>query len=208
MARAATPPKPRKTPVQARSAATVEAICEACIQVLLAGGLERMTTTRVAERAGVSIGSLYQYFPNKQALLAVVLERHLVGVVEAVEQACERTTGARLAEIACAVAQAFMDAKFKKPEASVALYAVASEVGGAQAVQRLARRGQAALATALGTASDRRLKNPDVAAFVLSTALAGPVQNLLASYANDHFTATVREHLVALAASYIAHEAV
>ena len=60
---------PRKSPVQARSTASVEAILDATIQVLLAVGIERLTTTRVALRAGVSVGTLYQYFPNKSALL-------------------------------------------------------------------------------------------------------------------------------------------
>src|SRR5215813_6624914 len=57
--------EPRKTPIQARSAVTVEAISEATIQVLLSHG-ERLTTTRIAERAGVSVETLYQYYPNKQ----------------------------------------------------------------------------------------------------------------------------------------------
>ena len=59
--------EPRKTPVQARSTVTVEAISEATIQVLLRHGAERLTTTRVAQRAGVSVGTLYQYYPNKQS---------------------------------------------------------------------------------------------------------------------------------------------
>ncbi|ABE33346.1 bacterial regulatory s, tetR family protein [Paraburkholderia xenovorans LB400] len=63
----------RKQPQQARSQATVDAIFDATIQVLLADGLQRLTTIRVAERAGVSVGTLYQYFPQKQALLFAVL---------------------------------------------------------------------------------------------------------------------------------------
>jgi AcrR family transcriptional regulator len=59
---------PKKTPVRQRSTVTVEAISEATIQVLLAVGLDRLTTTRVAEREGVSVGTQYQYFPNKRAL--------------------------------------------------------------------------------------------------------------------------------------------
>ena len=65
--------KPRKTPVQARSEATVDAIFKATIQVLLSDGERRLTTTRVAERAGVSVGTMYQYFPHKQALLYAVV---------------------------------------------------------------------------------------------------------------------------------------
>ena len=59
----------RKDPQQARSNELVSAILEAAIQVLAKEGAQRFTTTRVAERAGVSVGSIYQYFPNKAAIL-------------------------------------------------------------------------------------------------------------------------------------------
>jgi AcrR family transcriptional regulator len=59
----------RKAPLQARSNALVAAVLEAAIQVLETEGAQRFTTARVAERAGVSVGSLYQYFPNKAAIL-------------------------------------------------------------------------------------------------------------------------------------------
>ncbi|RXH25400.1 MULTISPECIES: TetR family transcriptional regulator [Bradyrhizobium] len=59
----------RKQPQQARSAGLVTAILDAAVQVLAKEGAQRFTTARVAERAGVSVGSLYQYFPNKAAIL-------------------------------------------------------------------------------------------------------------------------------------------
>ncbi len=59
----------RKEPSQARSTALVTAILQAAVQVLEQEGMQRFTTARVAERAGVSVGSLYQYFPNKASLL-------------------------------------------------------------------------------------------------------------------------------------------
>ncbi|MBN9524805.1 MAG: TetR family transcriptional regulator [Alphaproteobacteria bacterium] len=59
----------RKQPQQARSNELVAAILQAAVQVLAAEGAQRFTTARVAERAGVSVGSLYQYFPNKAAIL-------------------------------------------------------------------------------------------------------------------------------------------
>src|SRR5258706_6387784 len=80
--------EPRKSPVQARSAASVDAILEATIQVLLQVGKERLTTTKVAVRAGVSVGTLYQYFPNKSALLKSALKRHLDEVTKAIELVC------------------------------------------------------------------------------------------------------------------------
>jgi len=68
---------PRKKPSQPRLINTYEAILEASAQVFTGLGYVRTTTNRIAERAGVSIGSLYQYFPNKDAILVALLERHM-----------------------------------------------------------------------------------------------------------------------------------
>lgn len=67
--------KPRRTPRQPRSEATVEAILEATFQLLEQGGVEALTTNHIAERAGVSVGTLYQYFEGKQAILAALAQR-------------------------------------------------------------------------------------------------------------------------------------
>ena len=67
--------KTRLTPRQSRSEATVEAILEATFQLLEQGGVEALTTNHIAERAGVSVGTLYQYFPGKQAILAALAQR-------------------------------------------------------------------------------------------------------------------------------------
>jgi AcrR family transcriptional regulator len=69
--------KPRRRPVQERSLATVSAILEAAAQVFERRGYAAGTTNRIAERAGVSIGTLYQYFPNKDAILVALVHRHL-----------------------------------------------------------------------------------------------------------------------------------
>jgi AcrR family transcriptional regulator len=73
------PPEPsldaRKKPRQPRSRFTVEAIVEAATRILERDGLVALNTNRVAEVAGVSVGSLYQYFPNKDALLAALIAR-------------------------------------------------------------------------------------------------------------------------------------
>jgi AcrR family transcriptional regulator len=78
---------PRKRPRQDRAKATVDAILTAAAQVLIARGYENATTARIAERAGVSIGSLYQYFPNKEALVAALIEHHADEIVAVVEDA-------------------------------------------------------------------------------------------------------------------------
>lgn len=68
---------PRRRPRQARSQATSAAILEAAARVFAAHGYAAGTTNRIAERAGVSVGSLYEYWPNKDAILTALLERHI-----------------------------------------------------------------------------------------------------------------------------------
>ncbi len=87
---------PRKQPRQARAKATVDAVITAAAQVLVEHGYERTTTARVAERAGVSIGSLYQYFPNKEALVATLIERHADDIVATMRQALQDPAHATL----------------------------------------------------------------------------------------------------------------
>jgi AcrR family transcriptional regulator len=74
-AKARTRLEPRKLPAQSRSAATVSAVLEAAARILERRGFEGYTTNAVAEQAGVSIGSLYQYFANKDAVTVALIER-------------------------------------------------------------------------------------------------------------------------------------
>jgi AcrR family transcriptional regulator len=67
---------PRKMASQRRSRATVQALVEATARILIKEGFARASTNKIAATAGVSIGSLYQYFPSKEALVAAVIERH------------------------------------------------------------------------------------------------------------------------------------
>ncbi len=69
--------KPRKSARQARSADTIAVIVEAAARILEAAGLAGFTTNAIAERAGVSVGSLYQYFPNKDAITRALIRREL-----------------------------------------------------------------------------------------------------------------------------------
>lgn len=71
------PLKPRKMPSQERARATVEAILEAAAYILVRDGWKKFTTNNVAERAGVNIASLYQYFPNKDSIVAELQRRHI-----------------------------------------------------------------------------------------------------------------------------------
>ncbi|MGI5268347.1 TetR/AcrR family transcriptional regulator [Nonomuraea sp. CA-218870] len=81
---------PRKTPRQQRSRETVEAILEAAAQLFQRHGYAATTTNKIADRAGVSVGSLYQYFPNKDALLLALADRHLNAAAREVMRVFER----------------------------------------------------------------------------------------------------------------------
>ncbi len=68
---------PKKRPQQERSRATVDYILRAATQILTQDGASRLSTNRIAERAGVAVASLYQYFPNKEAIVHALFERNL-----------------------------------------------------------------------------------------------------------------------------------
>ncbi|MDZ7960382.1 MAG: TetR/AcrR family transcriptional regulator [Aulosira sp. DedQUE10] len=76
---------PRKLPQQDRSKFTVDVILTATAHILIEEGYDKASTNRIAERAGVSIGSLYQYFPNKASLIAALHERHVSTMMTVIE---------------------------------------------------------------------------------------------------------------------------
>lgn len=86
-------PRPRKAPRQARSIDTVNVIVEAAARVLEQAGLGGFTTNAVAARAGVSIGSLYQYFPGKDALVGALIVRETSVLIEEAARALQQPTG-------------------------------------------------------------------------------------------------------------------
>lgn len=78
--------KPRKIATQKRSRATVDALVEATARILVKEGFDKASTNRIAEVAGVSVGSLYQYFPSKEALVAAVFEGHQQEIMQTVRR--------------------------------------------------------------------------------------------------------------------------
>jgi len=195
--------EPRKSPVQARSAASVDAILEATIQVLLSVGKERLTTTRVASRAGVSVGTLYQYFPNKSALLQAALKRHLTQVTDAVELVCKEQKGKTLEQMVTALVATFLDAKMKDAKTSVALYSVSSDVDGARIVQQMGVRTNKAIVLMLASAREPLTTDPQLVASVLQGTMAGVSRRLLESGAAEKQFDTLRRELIILACAYV-----
>lgn len=110
------PTEPRKQPRQARSRALVEAILDATERVLAQGGTEQATTTRIAEVAGVSVGSLYQYFPSRDALLAAVIERRVERDEQVLHARLDALGDASLAARLRAGAHLLVDTYRREPE--------------------------------------------------------------------------------------------
>jgi AcrR family transcriptional regulator len=195
--------EPRKTPVQARAAVTVDAISEATIQILLSHGADRLTTTRVAARAGVSVGTLYQYYPNKQSLLFAVLEGHLDKVSGAVEAACAHARHQPLSEMVREVVGGFVDAKMERPAISRALYQIAADVGGPVLVKRSGQRSRKALEAMLKTAPDTVFPPDRFAVETMFSAMTGATRSVLEAGASPAMVQKLRHHLVLLCQSYM-----
>ncbi len=197
----------RKQPRQARSQATVDAIFEATIQVLLAEGLPRLTTIRVAERAGVSVGTLYQYFPQKQALLFAVLQRHLDRVAKTVEDAALSVHGANLAHMVRTIVTAFVRIKTENLEESRALFAVAAELDSRDYVLSIKERNRAALQAMLQTAVDAQFDDIATVTFMLAGIMVGPIHLLLEGTPSARMLRLLPEQLVSVCLAYLERQA-
>ncbi len=97
------------------------AIVEASARILEEGGIEAVNTNSVARRAGVSIGSLYQYFPSKAAILAELILRESRKRAEAIEAAITTTSARPITEVTQAVVEAVLDYQFARPRLSLTL---------------------------------------------------------------------------------------
>ena len=109
MARAV-PTNPRKSASQARSRATVQALLDATARVLTKEGYDRASTNRIAATAGVSVGSLYQYFPNKEALVAALVARHNREMLDLLRGALKEVASLDLAAAIAKLVRAAVDA--------------------------------------------------------------------------------------------------
>jgi AcrR family transcriptional regulator len=105
-----------RKPVQRRSAATVDTILEAAAQIFRAYGAKGATTNRIAERAGVSIDSIYQYFPNKEALLVALMERHIGSSIELLSEILRMNESAEPMERVRTAVACVLDIHMEDPE--------------------------------------------------------------------------------------------
>ncbi|HEY6879993.1 MAG TPA: TetR/AcrR family transcriptional regulator [Polyangiales bacterium] len=161
---------PRNHPRQARSKATVETILQGAIRVLIKKGYEGTTTTAIAERAGVSVGSVYQYFPNKESIVARLVERHAHDIVACIEAAAEQVADARPEEALRAMIRAAIEAHRIHPALHKVLSEQVPRVGRMKTAMDTSKRITAIVAAYL--VRHRHLlghRDPQRTAFVIET---------------------------------------
>ncbi len=163
----------------------------------------RLTTTRIAARAGVSVGTLYQYFPNKAALLYAILELHLCNVATAVEQACVQSHGASLHTVARGIVTAFVQAKFGNIDASVSLYAVADDLDRRHLAQSMYTRIIRAMTATFRTIHGHTIANPALVATTLLSAMTGISRAMLEPGIHPNTRAIMQTELTTLACAYL-----
>lgn len=145
-------PSTRRTPRQARSQQTVEAILNAVVKLLKRDGVDAVTTNRIAEVAGVSVGSVYQYFPDKRAIFLALHDRHAEEMGRLIDATVVAHADAPLDALIRALVKALVDAHTPDPE----LYALLDtelphRSAGARSIQV---RLRSALRLALGAHRD------------------------------------------------------
>lgn len=165
--------KPRKLPRQERAKATVDAIVEATTQVLLEDGYERFTTARAAERAGVSIGSLYQYFPNKAALVSAVIDRCCEKFLVAFERALASRPHATLADCIGALIHVGFVSHPQTPDVHRIVLDLAPRIGVAEKTEHVSRAAARAIEAMLRKHAGEIAPDIDIAtaAAVIETVL-------------------------------------
>ncbi|PTX45847.1 TetR/AcrR family transcriptional regulator [Allosediminivita pacifica] len=195
--------KARKRPVQSRSRVTVDAIFEATIQVLLRDGMSALTTTRVAERAGVSVGTMYQYFPNKQALVYALNERFLDTLAGRIEATCGRMKGAPLPEMVDALINTYWTAKTERAEVTRALYRSVAELDNDELMHAFAARADAATTAMFTSAENGAVEDVDALNLTLASVIYGTVRNAFERGLTQEEASVLRRNLTEMCRAYI-----
>jgi AcrR family transcriptional regulator len=158
---------PRKKPRQERAQSTVDAIVEATAHILVHDGYDALSTNRVAERAGVSIGSLYQYFPNKEALVGELVDRVSGRLFQIVFENLQQRSDAPPEELVTVIVRALLHEKRQSPKLSKVLREQIPRTGRLaryeREVEKVVELGAGILAK---HRSRLRVRDPHVASFV------------------------------------------
>ncbi|AKV03774.1 Transcriptional regulator, TetR family [Labilithrix luteola] len=150
----------------------VESILEATIRVLVARGYDHTTTIAIAERAGVSVGSLYQYFPNKESLVAALVERHTTELLACTERVLTDAEDSDPADTMRAFVRASVDAHRVDPALHKILVEQVPRVGKIKTAMDTSRVIVAKLTAYLEQHRKRLVvSDPAIAAFVVETSV-------------------------------------
>ncbi len=161
---------PRKSASQERSRATVDALLEATTRILIKEGYDRTSTNRIAEVAGVSIGSLYQYFPSKEALVAAVIDRHTQSISEVTRNALVKAAALPIEAAAREFVSVAIDGHRVNPKLHGVLAEQIPHVGRLENIEANVREGYALVRGYLEAHRDEiDVADLDLAAFVLVT---------------------------------------
>ena len=174
---------PRKRPRQARSKATVDTILAATARVLVRHGFDGLTTNAVAEIAGVSIGSLYQYYPNKNALVAALIEQHMEAMNAAVLAELTRVAKLPLAQAARAVVELTIRAHAVDPDLHRVLTEQVPRVGKLARLRDMDEICHRMVAGLLAARRDEiAVRDPDLAAFILVSTIEAVIHRAALLY--------------------------
>ncbi len=174
---------PLKRPRQARSKATVDTILEATARVLVKQGFDGLTTNAVAAAAGVSIGSLYQYSPNKVALVAALIDRHMVEMNDAILAELTRVANLPLAEAARCVVELTIRAHAIDPELHRVLTEQVPRIGKLARLREVDEICHRMVAGLLAARKDEiAIRDPDLAAFILVSTIESVVHRAALLY--------------------------
>ncbi len=161
---------PRKLASQERSRFTVDALLEATARILVKEGYDRASTNRIAQLAGVSIGSLYQYFPSKEALVAAVIDRHTQQVSQLTRNALVKMAARPIEDAAREFVSVAIDAHRINPKLHGVLSEQIPRVGRLENIEANLREGYALVRGYLDAHRDEiDVADPDLAAFVCVT---------------------------------------
>ena len=150
----------------------MEIILQATTRILVAEGYDRASTNRIALAAGVSIGSLYQYFPNKEALVAALCERHVGQMLAICEAKLTELATAPLPVAAREIVRALLRAHAVEPKLHKVLIEQVPRVGRLCAINEVSGRMTAAVHAYLASRrAELRPQNLEVAAFILVRAV-------------------------------------
>lgn len=199
---------PRKKPIQARAAVTLDAIFEATIQLLVAEGMHRLTTTRVAERAGVSVGTMYQYFPHKESLVYALNERYLEVLADKIETVCASQAQAPIGDMVEALVDTYWRAKTERADVTRALYRSVAEIDNEPLIAAFAHRVDAATTAMLASATDATFTDLAGVNLTLLTVIFGTVRNAFERNLSPSATQALQRQLVLMCRSYLAGVAI